>query len=638
MRTRAWLPLPCLLLAVAALPAATALGQADAFYETATVRERPLETATAAVTVLDREAIVASGARTVAELLRLVPGLSLASHGTRGGSTTAQIRGGDPNFTLVLLDGVALNDGTYPVGEVFNVEAMPADALERVEVVRGALSAFYGSTGLAGVIHLVSRTGPDAGLEAEAELAAGNAGLGRQRAALRGGSQRDGAQGRRFNLELGHEREAGRVADERFELLHLLGRFDTGLGRESRLELATRVAAWDADDYPEASGGPVLGSGELRTSEHRELSLGATLRGPKQTASFAAYRHELEAGSPAVGFAVPASVADSRFTRLRLGWAASTRPRPKVSLAFGADVEHEQGNNTSTLLLPPFPGGEVAGDYSLDRTATGAFAELLASRGDLVFELSARVDLPRGGGAEISPRLGLSWRPGQGAVRWRASFGQAFKQPSFFALASPPALGGNPELEPERMVGGDLGVEAKLAPGLDVGLAVFAHTYRELVDFDFDRFLHVNRSRVEARGVEWSLAWRPRAGWGASAQLTWQEVEDAATGLTLRHRPAWTGGLELWGRPSPTTRLALGGSWVSRQRDEQIPVPEREWVAGVLLWDLTGGWDFAGPWGLVARLRNLADEDYETRVGFPGPGRSFEAALSWRSSRKDGAR
>src|SRR5688572_5952790 len=124
--------------------ASMAAGQEPAatFYSTATVEERPLSSATGSVTVLDREAIESSGARTVADVLRFVPGLDVASNGARGGFTTAQIRGGDPNFTLVLLDGVPLNDPTYQVGDVFNLEGLPADAVERVEIVRGPLSSF----------------------------------------------------------------------------------------------------------------------------------------------------------------------------------------------------------------------------------------------------------------------------------------------------------------------------------------------------------------------------------------------------------------------------------------------------------------------------------------------------------------
>ena len=110
------LPLWFLAVAIATTnPAATEEPDPDPtirHYETATVVARPLSRATASVSVLEREEIEALGVPTVAELIRFIPGLDLTPTGPRGGRATAQIRGGDPNFTLVMIDGVPLNDIT----------------------------------------------------------------------------------------------------------------------------------------------------------------------------------------------------------------------------------------------------------------------------------------------------------------------------------------------------------------------------------------------------------------------------------------------------------------------------------------------------------------------------------------------
>ena len=129
------------------------------FYATATVRERPVDSATATVSVLPAAVAESTAALSVFEVLPFVPGLTVLSGGTRGGLSAVQIRGGDPNFTRVLVDGVPVNDGTYQIGEVFDVEALPADGAARVEVVRGPLSAHYGSTGLAGAVQVITRLG-----------------------------------------------------------------------------------------------------------------------------------------------------------------------------------------------------------------------------------------------------------------------------------------------------------------------------------------------------------------------------------------------------------------------------------------------------------------------------------------------
>lgn len=603
---------------------------ASTVYATATVEARPLDTATAAVTIIDRAMIEAAGAVTVGELLRFVPGVNVTGEGLRGGINTVQIRGGDPNFTLVLLDGVPLNDPTYQIGDVFNLEGLSTAAIERIEIVRGPLSSHYGSTGLAGAVHIFTRRSVGEGVHGEVEGEGGDADHQRVRAALGGGGAGHG-----YFVDLGGEREAGRIADERFEALHLQGRAELALGARSDLQLGGRLASWEGDDYPEASGGPFLGSGELRRADNQELSFGAELRTGRGTArrhrlDLAVYRHDLERQSPAIGFQVPASEETTRFTRSRLGWAFTYTPRPAFQLSLGATVEREEGENQSLLLLPPAFGGAVAGDYRQVRTTPGVYGELVAHRGDFTFEMGVRVDLPEEISAETSPRLGLRWQPGGGATRLRASVGRAFKLPSFFALASPPQLGGNPDLEPEEMVGADLGVEHTFAAAkVEAGLGVFAHRYSNLVDFDFATFSHVNRGEVEAVGAELFLRWQPRAAWRVALDLTGQEVEDTGSGAPLLHRPDWHGGLRLDWRPRPALALHLDGSWVSGFRDQQIPVPARQRVAGHQLWGASAAWRFAPRLWLRARVDNLTDEAYEPRIGFPGAGRAWRLGLRW---------
>ncbi|HEY4574978.1 MAG TPA: TonB-dependent receptor, partial [Thermoanaerobaculia bacterium] len=522
---------------------------AETFYSTATVRERPLSSATGSVTVLDREAIAASGARTAADLLRFVPGLDVTTNGTRGGFTTTQIRGGDPNFTLVLLDGVPLNDPTYQVGDAFNLEGLPAFAVERIEVVRGPLSSFYGSTGLSGVINIVTRSGQTGPPAVEAEALGGDASL-----RLAQGSLSGSLGAATYFLGGTWEQEEHRVAAERFRESNVHANLAVPLGG-TRLQVRTRYANWNGDDYPDASGGPVYGSGELRHSSHQEASLSADLAfggagGDRDKLTFALYRHDRDTDSPAVFPQVPPSVESTRYTVARAGWSSALYTGGGLRWSAGVDVQRESGDNASVLLLPPQFGGRVEGDYSITRTLPGAYTELIAERGDAVYELGLRLDVPEDGANQLSPRLGVSWRPGEGPLRLHASAGRAWKQPSFFALASPPALGGNPALRPEKVLGGDLGLEREFSSGrASVGLTAFYNRYTDLIDFDFDSFLHVNRAEVTARGVEGTASWNPRASLSFQLNATWQEVEDLKTHVELRHRPKWVGGARMDWRP-----------------------------------------------------------------------------------------
>jgi outer membrane cobalamin receptor len=598
------------------------------FYSTATVTARPLATATAAVTVIDRDRIEASGARTVGELLRHAAGVWVVDGGTRGGFTTARIRGGDPNMTLVLLDGVPLNDVTDQVGGAVNLESLPAAGIERIEIVRGPAAQGFGLSSLGGVVNVVTDRGPREGRRWRAEVEAGDAAYARAGASLAAGSG-----GRRSLLSATWEEEAERIAEERFEQLGLLANLGLDLGPRAGLELGARLAGWEAADYPEASGGPALGSGELRRIDHAEASgrvellLGRESRRPQRLVLSIA-RHEREVESPAIGFLVPAARESTTFTRTRAAWLGRAIAGDDAELRLGAGVDREEGDNRSRLLLPPEAGGEIAGDYAHSRTLGHAFAETTLARGDWTVEASARLDAAEGFGPEWSPRLGASVRPGGGPTRLHASAARAFKLPSFFALASPPALGGNPDLAPERSRGIDLGVERSFAAaGLGLDLTVFYQRYDDLIDFDFGSFRHLNRARVESRGAELTWAWTPAASLLIEGNLTWNRAEDLETSQPLRHRPEVFGGVRLDWRPGPDLSLRLESRATSSQHDEQIPVPGRDTVPGYRVTSAGAGWRFAPGWELTARIDNLLDAGYETAIGFPGPGRSLRLGL-----------
>ncbi|HVT57774.1 MAG TPA: TonB-dependent receptor [Thermoanaerobaculia bacterium] len=609
------------------------------FYETATVSARPLASATATVTVLTRQEIAESGVRTVAELLRFVPGLDVTTNGTRGGLSTVQMRGGKDSFSLLLLDGVPVNDPTYQVGDVFDLEGLPAAAVERIEIVRGPLSSIYGSTGLAGAINLITRQGRPGLPSAELEVGAGNAALRQLHGTLSGGLGRGG-----YAVGLGWEEESRRIARDSFRELDSCGSLNQPLGSAARLRLNGRYALWHGDDYPDSSGGPLLGSGRLRRSEHRETGLGGELSADsaahpsKWTLSL--YRHDLDRTSPAVGFLVPASDQTTAYSQLRAGGAVTLYQGERLHWSGGLDAERQDGENRSLLHLPPRQGGELHGDYTVGRTLLGAYSELLWAGERSTVELGARLDRPRGagtrggGGRQWSPRAGWSGQPGGGATRLHASAGRAFKLPSFFALASPRALGGNPGLRPETSFGADAGAEQTFAAArFTAGATLFYNRFRDLIDFDFQRFLHVNRSIVEAHGAELALTWRPAAPLSAAVNLTWQEVKDLRSHAPLLHRPRWVGGGRVDWRPLERLSLRLDAQAVSRSFDQELAVPGRDTVAGYPVIGFAAGWRLGSAagagWKLRGRVDNLADRHYQTLIGFPGPRRSLLVTLAY---------
>ena len=604
-------------------------GPPETFYATATVEARPVETATSTVSVIEESEIEALEARHVGDLLPWVPGLLVSGPASRAGLTTARIRGGDPNFTLVLVDGVPLNDSTDPLGGSFNLASLPIIGVERVEVVRGPLSTYFGSTGLSGAINVITRGGDEKRLDVD--LQAGSSSLIRSSVAYaRPSASVD------TSLAVSWEQEAGVVGDDRFEQLAVVGGFGIQPSERAQLDLRARLSSWEGDDYPDSSGGPVYGSGDLRQSHYDELSLGAKLdlgtdnprRHHRARASF--FRRSSDRDSPAIFPIVPASKEESTYADLQFAWVSVLPVSRDVQLHIGGDLDREEGDNQSLLSLPPEFGGETAGNYRIDRSTGGALAEITAGVGNWHIELGTRLDLPSGEEREWSPRFGFGYRPGGGSLRLRGSIGEAFKLPSFYALASPPALGGNPDLEPETALGADLGIETDFGgDALKLGITLFAIDYENLIDFDFETFRLINRASVEARGVEVSLSWRPVAEFVVGLDLTLQDVEDAASAEELLQEPAWFGGLRIEWQPRRKLSLLLDTRGVAESLDQQIPVPDRTVVEGYGVLGLAGRWEFDRQWTIHGRLDNLTDEDYETQIGFPGAGRSLRLGLRY---------
>jgi outer membrane cobalamin receptor len=110
------------------------------------------------ITVIDQQLIRSSHAKNISELLRTVPGVFIDQQGGRGGISSIYLRGADPNFTLILLDGVKLNDPNNSRGGSFDLSTLSTDNVERIEIVKGPQSAVYGSDAIAGVVRLTAVT------------------------------------------------------------------------------------------------------------------------------------------------------------------------------------------------------------------------------------------------------------------------------------------------------------------------------------------------------------------------------------------------------------------------------------------------------------------------------------------------
>src|SRR5690606_38113463 len=149
--------LPASALAQSASPAATVL---DPIVITTTSGERFVREAPASVTVVTGEELRRRPVQDLASAVEGTPGIQLTGLGL--GRRGISIRGMQPDHSLILVDGMRISNSASAVQHSdYELGWVPAEAIERVEVVRGPMSSLYGSEALGGVVNIITRRATD---------------------------------------------------------------------------------------------------------------------------------------------------------------------------------------------------------------------------------------------------------------------------------------------------------------------------------------------------------------------------------------------------------------------------------------------------------------------------------------------
>jgi outer membrane cobalamin receptor len=576
----------------------------------------------AASTVIPAQEIEARGDTGVIDLLRAVPGIQVVQPGA-GGVTQLFMRGGEPNYTVFLLDGIKVNDPNNTRGGSFDLASLNLADIGRVEIVRGPQSSIYGSDGLAGVINFISPAGGGP-LSATVEGEGGGDEFARGSLLLSGPA---GAGG--FSLQLTSRDDGEAVPGSTYEANTASGRLRLVPAESLDANLYARFADTDGTSFPDQSGGP--GLAVLRTLDHasaHDLSVGADfdwrisdLLAVQGLVSRYERRDQYDSPgiAPGVRDPVPANGARNELERDNASLRLSAGRGERWSATAGVDFQREDGESDGYVSFGP--GMSLPNSFTLDRDIYGIFVEGRARLGErLLLQASLRHDDPDEVSGETTERVGAMYSLNGGATRLRANWGTGFKLPSFFALGSP--LVGNPDLAPEKSESLDVGVIQRLGERLEASVTLFDNEYEDFIDFDEDTFSSVNRDRVDTRGVELGAAWDVTPALNLRAHATWTDIEvhDPEIGdRELLQRPDWRGGATLRWMPREAWLVDLDWLYTGEVFDDSIPT-------GQVTLDDWHRVDLNFAWQATARLRvalavdNLLDADYEEAIGFPAPG------------------
>ena len=591
----------------------------------------PLSATSASVTVLTREVIENSHAATAADLLRAAPFLQIAQSGAPGGLTTVTIRGGKPNFTLVMIDGIPVNDSTNLLGGSFDLSSLPVDNIEQVEIVRGPLSSVYGPDAIGGVINFISRKGAKTPmLELSSEFGSF---LRRQFRVDTAGTWKalSYSAGGTF-LDVGEQ-----VEKDAYTAGSLAANGSVALGRRGVLEFGVRWMADRSAGLPAGSGGPELAlSHDPLRDRAAELILGGSLKGEVRKGWI--YSIDLDRvhrcednmtppvldAIPPTFRSLPASTSNSGFTRTRFGATSRFTMARNLSLAIGAGVRRETGSTTGYLA------GTIPQAYQISRTSLVANTELQYSIKALTATAGFSFDKTEGFGEVTSPRLGVTWRPAEGGPRLKSSWAKGFKLPSFYGLGNP--VVGNPRLRPERARALDAGIEQEFARRrMTVSATYFRNDFRDLVDFDSATFHLVNRSQALIHGVEFGAGYAPSVGLRFGLDFSYMTWTVHGSTQPLRNVPHGNGGVHLDWQVTRRLNTRVETQWMGRRYDFQIPVPGQTSVGGYSNTNLSAEYEVSRKLSVYVRGDNLLDSSYHEYIGFPNPGVAVRAGVKVRA-------
>ncbi|MEM1176589.1 MAG: TonB-dependent receptor, partial [Pseudomonadota bacterium] len=551
------------------------------------------------LSIITAEDLEVLGVIYVLDAIAQAPGVTINQNGAFGGNASVRIRGASSEQTVVLIDGVPVNDPTSPGGG-FNFARLDTENIERIEVLKGPQSTLWGTDAIGGVVSIATKS-PSEGLggEAFAEFGSFNT--------LRGGASVSNAS------DVGDFRIAavtvssdgiskadeanGNDEDDAFDSLTLS--IKGGLNLASNARLSADVLWTDAetefDSFSIGSQGRVADGDEVSETEEiaANLSLNVPLLRGRLDNLFLLGYSDIRRENFSDGLQSFEADGERLLYRYQGTLAVDERNR----LAFGAEREETTANDDDTSI-------------------NGLFALYeLKPTDDLTLSAGVRYDDHERFGSETTTRIAGAWDVG---TQWtvRASWGEGFKAPTIFqstffccGVTEP-----NPDLEPETSDAFDAGIEWRSAEGqVQLSGGIFRQNTQNLIDFDFAAGGYLNVDEVESVGVELAGDLTLTDSIRLSLDYAYIDAEDGE-GNALARLPEHSGDLTL----SYDAGGPLSGALLVRYNGSE-PNTDATSLDSWLRVDVTARYAVSEQVEFYGRIENLLDEEYQQILGYGTP-------------------
>jgi len=593
------------------------------------------------VTVVSAEEIRRRQYKTVAEALRMVPGVDVVQAGGPGQQTSVFIRGSSSSHTLVLVDGINISDASSPSGAV-DFSTLVLDNVERIEVVRGPQSTLYGANAIGGVINIITRKG-EGKPRATLTMQAGNNATYYQQLGMLGRSD-----GFDYSLSGTHlKTHASSVTPE--DLRNGLAA-EADHYRNNTLSARLGLAATDTLNFglvgryihdrqyidPEAGFGTIEDpDAQLKNREYflRGESRATLLDGRWDATAAVSYtdynrRNDNPRSDPAQ------TLQQTRFQGDTLEFSLDNDlyVAEAHTLKAGAGSKKESMNNDG---FSDFGGFVVSELSSASERTNYAYLQDQFSFAERLFGTAGlRLDDRDDYGSEVTYRLTAVYQLHPTHTRFSGSAGTGFRAPSLFELFgfTPNNFGsayrGNPDLEPEKSLSWELGIQQAFAgQRLEVGATYFSNDVKNLIETVFDASFNStpeNINKVHLRGVEAFVSAELWAALSARVDYTFTDadVSDNSDRPLLR-RPRNKASASLNYTPTDKTDVYLGADYVGERKDIDRVTAAIIDAPDYTVFNSALSYQMYPALRLEARIDNLLDKHYEPADGFEALGRSY---------------
>lgn len=546
----------------------------------------------------------------LASALGGIPGVPLFASGQSGAVASLFMRGSNSNQTLFLVDGIRLNDPNTDYN-VFLGGACVA-ACDSLEIAHGPQSTLYGGEAMGGVISLRSQRG--------AGTAAGQASIeGGSFGTLQGAVSEQGEKGAdafNFSAQGGHtDNQRGNNAfDSANVTLRLDHRVNERLATGGTVRWFHGVYGDPGDRY----------TNDPDNSEREDNVLATAFADATFSPSWTARAvlggqdRRFVAETPRAGRATGVTVVKNRRAVLDLQTTYARIERNRITAGLTAE-----GNHTRNTGF---------GDINKKQGLLAFFAQdEIAATDDVHLTAGLRSDDFDTFGRATTGRATAAWLLAQKSVKLRASYGTAFRSPSFLDLYGQSAFyTGNPNLRPEKARGWDAGVDYYLANKRGVLSATWFETdYTDLIASTPSFSSVENIQRARTRGAELNAQTVLPGAVRVQAGFTYLEADNLTSNTRLLRRPRQSFSADVW-HAFGSVSVGSGVTIAAHRLDvnaKTFATIEGEDYTVVRLY---GTWQATPRLAVKARLENLLDEKYEEVNGYPALGFGAFAGVEWK--------